>query len=113
MRTIKVLAIAGLLAGGMAVAQTQAELQKQAKITMDAAKATALAAAPGKVKSGEIEKEKGKLIYSFDILSKGKLHEVNVDAMTGKVIENKIESKAEEAKEAAADKAAADKAATK
>ncbi len=107
MNTIKVLAISGLLAGGLAMAQSQADLQKQAKVTMNAAKATALAAAPGKVKSAEIEKENGKLIYSFDIASKGKLHEVNVDAMTGKLIENTIESKADEAKEAAADKAAA------
>src|ERR1700710_2910136 len=63
-------------------------LAKKAKITLDAARATALAQVPnGTVKSEELEREHGKLIYSFDIVVPGKsgIEEVNVSAVTGKV----------------------------
>lgn len=75
------------------------------KITMKQARATALKAAPGKIKSEELENEKGKLIYSFDIATRSGITEVNVDAITGKVIETKHETPAEEAKEKAKEKA--------
>jgi uncharacterized membrane protein YkoI len=87
--------------------ETQAQLQKEAKISLAAATATAQAAVPnGKIASHEIEREKGKLIYSFDIKIAGKsgIDEVNVDAMTGTVIEKVHESPADEAKEKAADR---------
>ncbi|HEY8061435.1 MAG TPA: PepSY domain-containing protein [Gemmatimonadales bacterium] len=90
--------------------ETQAQLQKAAKISLADATATAQAAVPsGKIASHEIEREKGKLIYSFDIKTAGKsgIDEVNVDAMTGTVIEKVHESAAAEAKEAAADRKAA------
>jgi uncharacterized membrane protein YkoI len=80
-------------------AESQAALQKEAKITMSAARATALKSAPGKVKSEEIERENGKLIYSFDITTKKGVTEVNVDAITGKVIDKHHESAAKEAAE--------------
>ena len=69
--------------------ESQATLAKQAKISLDAATATALAKVPGStVKSHELEREKGKLIYSFDMKIAGKagIEEVAVDAMTGDVI---------------------------
>ena len=50
---------------------------------------TALAKAPGgTVKEGELEKEKGKLIWSFDIATPDTrdITEVNVDAITGQVV---------------------------
>ena len=48
--------------------QEQAKLQAQAKISKEQAQQTALAKVPnGTVKDGELEKEKGKLIWSFDI----------------------------------------------
>lgn len=76
------------------------KLAKQAKITMEQARATALNAAPGTVEDGELEKEHGKLVYSFDIRnSKGTISEVWVDAKTGKVVSNKEETKADEEKE--------------
>jgi hypothetical protein len=90
--------------------ETQAQLQKEAKISLADATATAQAAVPnGKIASHEIEREKGKLIYSFDIkvADKSGIDEVNVDAMTGAMIEKVHESPAAEAKEAAADKKAA------
>jgi uncharacterized membrane protein YkoI len=81
----------------------QAALAKEAKITMEQAQKAALAKEAGKIKSKELEKEEGRLIYSFDIKMADGLHEVNVDAMTGDVIDDKVESAADEAKEKAAD----------
>lgn len=78
------------------------DLAKEAKITLDAARATALAKVPnGKVESEELEKEHGKLVYSFDISVPGKsgVEEVNVSAITGKVVSKHHESAAAEEKE--------------
>ena len=83
---------------------SQAALSKEAKITMEQAQKTALAKEAGKIQSKEIEREKGKLIYSFDIKMADGVHEVNVDAMTGEVAEDTVESAAAEAKEKAVDK---------
>jgi len=70
------------------------------KITMKEARAVALKVAPGTIKSEELENEKGKLIYSFDIAtSKKDITEVNVDAMTGKVVDTQHETAAKEAAE--------------
>jgi len=71
---------------------------------MEEAQKTALAKEPGKIKSKELEREKGRLIYSFDIKTADGIHEVNIDAMTGEVVEDTVESAAAEAKEKAADK---------
>jgi len=81
-----------------------ADLAKQAKISLETARATALAKVPnGEVRSEELEKEHGKLIYSFDIAVPGKsgIQEVNVSAITGKVIGVHHESAKDEKKEAA------------
>jgi hypothetical protein len=83
---------------------SQPALSKEAKITMEQAQKTALAKEAGKIQSKEIEREKGKLIYSFDVKMADGVHEVNVDAMTGEVVEDTVESAAVEAKEKAADK---------
>ncbi|HEY7395181.1 MAG TPA: PepSY domain-containing protein [Gemmatimonadaceae bacterium] len=86
-----------------------AKLVKEAKVTEDVAAATALKAVPGgKIDKMELEKEGGKLLYSYDIKVAGKtgVEEVHVDAMTGKLLSNEHESpadeKAEKAKEAKA-----------
>jgi Peptidase propeptide and YPEB domain len=77
----------------------QAALRKEAKISMRQAEKTALAKEPGKIKSKELEKENGKIIYSFDVQTKAGIHEVNVDAVTGEVVEDSVESPAAEQKE--------------
>ena len=82
----------------------QSELRKEAKITMAEAQKTASAKEPGKIKSKELEKENGKLIYSFDIKTKSGIHEVNVDAISGDVIADTTEDAAAEAKEKQQDK---------
>lgn len=86
--------------------ESQAALAKEAKVSLAAATATALKAVPGgKVASHELERENGKLIYSFDVKVAGKsgIDEVAVDALTGAMIEKAHESPQDEAKEAAAD----------
>lgn len=88
--------------------ETQASLQKEAKISEADARATALKQFPnGTVKSSELEREHGKLIYSYDITVPGKtgVEEVNVSAIDGSVVAKEHESAKTEKKEAAAKKA--------
>jgi uncharacterized membrane protein YkoI len=61
---------------------------------MEQARQIALKAYPrGKVMKEELEHERGGsgLRYSFDLKQDSKWHEVGVDAVTGKVLENKAE----------------------
>ena len=84
-------------------AETQAELQKEAKISEATARATALKEVPnGTVKSSELEREHGKLIYSYDITVPGKtgIDEVNVNAIDGSVVAKQHETPKAEKKEA-------------
>src|SRR5947207_1327969 len=62
-----VFAFATIISAGAFAATSTAATKQQPKITMEQARATALKKAPGKVTSEELENEKGKLIYSFDI----------------------------------------------
>ncbi len=67
----------------------QAKLMAEAKVSKDDAQKTAQAKVPnGTVKESELEKEKGKLIWSFDftIPDSKDIKEVNVDAVTGDVV---------------------------
>ncbi len=84
-------------------------LKGQAKVSEADARKIALAKVPGGVvKSSEIEKENGLLIWTFDITRKGSdaTTEVNVDAATGKVVAMHNETPAYEKKEADAEKKA-------
>jgi uncharacterized membrane protein YkoI len=90
--------------------ESQAALEKEAKITMADARALAKKTVPGAtIQAGEIEREGGKLIYSFDMKTAGKsgIDEVNIDAMTGAVIANQHETPKAERAEAKADAKAA------
>ena len=87
-------------------AETQAELEKEAKMTMVEARAMALRTVPNAtIQTGEIEREGGKLIYSFDMKVPGKsgIDEVNIDAMTGKLVSHQHETPKDEKAEANAD----------
>ena len=79
----------------IAMAYTAEELAKNAKIDIQAARDIALKARPGKIIDEELEKEKGGsgLRYSFDIKVGSKTYEVGVDAVTGKLLENRREGK--------------------
>ena len=97
---LMVVSVAGLIAGGTAAAGTRgrmagAELMPMAKVTLATARATALRTRPGRITDEELERERGGsgLRYSFDVTAAGKTYEVGVDAMTGRVLENKAEGK--------------------
>ena len=65
----------------------QTELAKEARIPMEAARQIALARVPGKVVESELGKEKGKVVYEFEIRDKdNKSFDVLVDAKTGEVV---------------------------
>lgn len=92
--------------------ESQAALQKEAKISEETARATALKEVPnGAIKSSELEREHGKLIYSFEITVPGKtgIEEINVNAIDGSVVAREHETpkmqKAEAAQEAKEKKA--------
>lgn len=81
---------------------SQASLKAQAKISEADAKQIALAKVPnGTIKEGELEKEKGRLIWSFDIAipDSKNIREVNVDAITGEVVAVETETPKQQAKE--------------
>jgi len=102
------LAVSCLIAFAPGCATSQARLLAQAKVSRADAEKTALAKAPGgTVKEGELEKEKGRLIWSFDITTPGTqdITEVHVDALTGEVVAVETESAAEEGKGKKASKA--------
>jgi hypothetical protein len=92
--------VTALLVTPMFAAESQKQLKKEAKISMRKARSIALAKAPGKLKSSELEREGGKLIYSFDIRnSKGTITEVNVNAIDGSIVAIHEETAAKEAAE--------------
>jgi uncharacterized membrane protein YkoI len=67
----------------------QARLQAEAKVSEADARSTALTRAPnGTIKESELEKEHGKLIWSFDIAvpDSKEITEVNVDAINGSIV---------------------------
>ena len=84
------------------------ELSRQAKVTLSQARAVAMRARVGAITDQELEKEPGGsgLRYTFDVASRGGTHEVGVDALTGRVIENAPERAAHEAQEALTNPAA-------
>jgi hypothetical protein len=88
---------------------SQKQLAKEAKITMKEARATALKEVPGKIKEAELEREDGKLIYSFDISTKEGIKEVQIDAITGTLLKVETETPEQEAKEKAAEHKASSK----
>jgi len=93
---------------------SQASLMAQATITQAAAEKTALAKVPmGTVKSAELENEHGALVWSFDIATpkSANIHEILVNAKTGKIVYTEIETPKAQAKENAKDKAEMKKAA--
>lgn len=109
--------ISGILTVGFALAlsvlsaaqaqPSEAQLMKEANVTKSQAKKIALVRVPGGIiKSAELEREHGILIWSFDIAKAGakNITEVQVNAKTGKIASVQIETPKDQAKEASADK---------
>lgn len=94
-------AAAGVI--GMAGVALATQQSPAARISMDEARAIALAAAPGAVADAEYENEDGGWRYSFDIAQNGRIHEIGVDANSGDIVENSWENAEDEATEDAED----------
>jgi uncharacterized membrane protein YkoI len=113
-RTMTAVMLAAIVAGApvlaaqaVKVTESAPGLLKKAKIPPDSAIRIAKARLPkATINAAEIEQENGRLIYSFDFktASKSGIDEVNVDAMTGKLVGSvQHESPSDEKKEAATD----------
>ena len=77
------------LTGCLTEEKREANLEAGAKLTASDAERIALKKVPGgTVKESQLEKEKGKLVWSFDIAAPGStdLTEVHVDAVTGAIL---------------------------
>jgi hypothetical protein len=90
----------GLASGAVAqgtpikVKEAKKGMFKLAKVTSADAIKTAQAQFPSaKIKSGELEREDGKLVYTFDLQQPGVkgIEEINIDANTGTVIKTEHE----------------------
>ena len=81
--------VAGCESEGHESHETQATLKAEAKVSEADARAMALTKVPdGTIKEAELEHEKGKLIWSFDIAKPNAegISEINVDAITGTIV---------------------------
>jgi uncharacterized membrane protein YkoI len=95
-----VILVAGLFIG--CASDQQAKLETKVKISKAEGEKIALAQAlNGTIKEGELEKEKGRLIWSFDITtpSTKEITEVAVDALNGQVLGVAKETAKDEEKE--------------
>lgn len=102
--TVSLLTLAAVLplSHAFAAQPSQAQLQAQARITQEQATQAALARVPhAKVQSAELEREHGRLIWSFDLAQDGRsgVTEIQVDAVSGKIVSQKRESSSQEAAE--------------
>jgi len=74
---------------------TKKRVKHVPKVTIETARATALAKVPGTIHSEELEKEHGRWIYSFVVVpaqgEPGFVKEVNVDADHGTVVDIETE----------------------
>jgi uncharacterized membrane protein YkoI len=96
MSNLFLLATVSTVSGGAFGAKPPADRIPESK-----AKSIALREAPGTVTSSELEFERKQWVYSFDIRGADrKIHEVLVNATSGKIVESTIESASKEAKEA-------------
>ncbi|NDU85538.1 MAG: PepSY domain-containing protein [Ferrovum sp.] len=91
---ISVLAVGLLSNAGLALAYKGDQYAKEAKLTIEQARAAAIKAYPGDILEEELEHKLGGsgLRYSFDIRANHLTHEVAIDAKTGTVLQNERES---------------------
>jgi uncharacterized membrane protein YkoI len=78
-----------------------ASLKTDAKISLEQARTIATKKVPGDIREEELEKENGKLVYSFDIQATGQhdITEVQVSAIDGSIVSVEKENAAHEAAE--------------
>jgi uncharacterized membrane protein YkoI len=94
MKKLVLVALAISVAAPLAVSAAPlkgAQYLAQAKVDLAHARAIALKTERGIIVDQELEKEKGGLRYSFDVKVGKTIHEIGVDATTGKVLEDSID----------------------
>ena len=106
--TASLVAALGILASVSASSAepSEASLMAQTKISKADAQVIALAKVPhGTIKSAELEQEHGALVWSFDIATPKShdIHEILVNAKTGKIVATQLETPTAQAAETAAD----------
>lgn len=80
------------------------EKPPQGIISKATAQKIASGAQEGKIQASELEQENQKWLYSIEIHSKDhQIHEINVDALSGQVLSNDIETPAMEQQEKRSD----------
>lgn len=97
MKTVLVFALAAAIAAPTAVSAAAlkgSQYLPQAKVSLAQARASALKVEHGIIVDQELEKEKGGsgLRYSFDVKVGKVVHEVGIDAITGRMLENSIDT---------------------
>jgi uncharacterized membrane protein YkoI len=100
--------VAATTSGLVAAEETEAHLLTEALVSKSDAEKTALEKVPdGRVKSAELEKENGKLVWSFDIAKPNtkNITEIQVDAKTGQIAAVAEETPKDQAEEAKAEPA--------
>ena len=88
--TMALVLLGGFGAGAAVAGDSEASPNAaEAKISQNQAEKIALEKVPGTVKEAELEKEGGKLVWSFDIAQagSGEMMDVEIDAQTGEVLE--------------------------
>jgi uncharacterized membrane protein YkoI len=77
----------------LGIAGISAVSAQQAPVTIgrQRARTIALQHASGTIIKQELEKEGGAWRYSFDVRQNGRIHEIGVDAETGKIVEDSWE----------------------
>ena len=64
---------------------------KQAKVTLTSAMQTAAQSVNGKVISAKFELEKGQSVYDIEVAKGNQIHDVSIDANTGKVLSSQVD----------------------
>ncbi|CCA92529.1 propeptide PepSY amd peptidase M4 [Novosphingobium sp. PP1Y] len=80
------------VAAAIAAVPLAGQAQQAARITKEQAQAIALKAAPGEIVESDYEEEDGGWRYSFDIRQGQRIHEIGVDAVSGKIVEDSYEA---------------------
>ncbi len=87
---IKDVVIGTVIGGAVMTASPSAQAKYTPKVSIEKARATALERVPGTVIEEELEREKGRWIYEFEIRPKGEtgriIKEVTVDPETGAIL---------------------------
>lgn len=115
MRNVSIAVALTVTIGGASTVQAQAAYKRDipdslaARAKIDEPAAAAIAQKrfrTGTIQAVELEQENGKLIYSYELKVAGRkgVEEVNVNAMTGKIVAVEHESAAAEKAEAEAEK---------